>query len=163
MNVTADTSLTVSTSPAVDSIISSPVTISAGSSSATFYLSQSTPLSSIDIDVTDGTATDPDDGGSDDPPIDFVDTAFRFYANGSNVDSTPIGTQIAGKSSATAPDSQTLTLRAVQTNSDTGACTTALTGTQAVNIAYECDDPSNCSGSDLLSFTGAETKNSQPK
>jgi MSHA biogenesis protein MshQ len=157
VNVSKDTRLTITTSPSVDSIISSPVIISAGTSSASFYLNQGSPLSNIDIDVTDGAASDPDDAGTEDPLINFLDSAFRFYVNGSHTDSTAIGTQIAGKPSATAPGNQTLTLRAVRTNTDTGACEAALEGTTAVELAYECNDPTTCTASDLLSLTGVNT------
>ncbi|MCG6199698.1 DUF6701 domain-containing protein [Psychromonas antarctica] len=157
VNVLNDTSLTVTTNPSVDSIISSPVIISAGTSSASFYLNQGSPLSNIDIDVTDGAASDPDDAGTEDPVINFLDTAFRFYVNGSHTDSTAIGTQIAGKPSGTAPGNQTLTLGAVRTNTDTGACEAALEGTTAVELAYECNDPTTCTASDLLSLTGVNT------
>lgn len=153
-NVSSNTDITVTTSPAVSSIISSPATIPAGASSTSFYLNQTSALANIDIDVTDGTATDPDDAGSEDPAISFLDTAFRFYADGDNTDTTPIGTQIAGKPSSTAPGSQALTLRAIRTNTDTGACEAALTGSQSVDIAYECNNPTTCVGSNLLELTG---------
>jgi MSHA biogenesis protein MshQ len=158
-NVTSDTSITVTTTPAVDNIITSPVTMLSGTSSVSFYINETSVLANIDIDVTDGTASDLDDGGSEDAPFDFLDTAFRFYAGGSNTDSTPIGSQISGKPSNITPGNQNLTLRAVRTNTDTGACEAALQGTTAVDLAYECNNPTTCTASNLLSLTGSSTGN----
>lgn len=154
ITVNSDTVLTISTNPAVDNIIPSTVTIPDGQSSVTFNINQTTPLANIDIDVTDGTATD-DDGSAEDPPISFVDTAFRFYANGSNTDTIPIGVQISGKNSNVAPGNQSLELAAVRTNTDTGACENVLNGVQTVGFAYECENPVACSSSDRLDITGS--------
>ena len=161
VTVASNTSLSVTTNPAVDAAIPANPVILAGDSSVTFNLNQSSALANIDIDVSDGSATDLDDGGSEDPPISFVDTVFRFYADGANTDTTPIGTQIAGKPSGTAPGNQSLTLRAVRTNTDTGACEAALQGATTINIAYECNNPSACTSSNDLSFTGNSTVNAQ--
>jgi len=150
--VTSNTAITVSTNPAVDSIISSPVTMLAGASSATFYLNESDVVQNIDIDVTDGTASDLDDAGTEDEVFNFLDTAFRFYADNVHND---IDTQIAGKPSNVAPGNQSLTLRAVRTNTDTGGCEAALQGQTAVELAYECNNPTTCTAAnDLLTFTG---------
>jgi len=157
-SVTSNTDITVTTSPVVDSIITSPITMLAGTSSASFYLNESDVLANIDIDVTDGTASDLDDAGSEDAAFAFLDTAFRFYANTNNTDVTPIGTQISGKPSNIAPGDQSLTLRAVRTNTDTGACEAALQGTTAIELAYECNSPTTCTASDLLSFSGVTTE-----
>lgn len=161
VTVASNTPIAIKTTPSVDAVIPSTPVILAGDSSVTFDLSQSTALANIDIDVSDGSATDIDGGGAEDPPISFVDTAFRFYADGSNTSVNPIGTQIAGKASSVGPGSQSLTLRAVQTNTDTGACEAALQGATTINIAYECDDPAACTGSNALSFTGNATVNAQ--
>jgi MSHA biogenesis protein MshQ len=153
--VSSDTAITVSTTPTVTSIIPTTVSIPSGSSSTTFFLNQTSALSNIDINVSDGSATDLGDGGSEDPSIDFLDTALRFYTNGSST--TNIGTQIAGKASNVAPGAQSLTLRAVRTNTDTGACEAALQGTSAVNFAYECNNPTSCTANNLVTLTGANT------
>jgi MSHA biogenesis protein MshQ len=148
VNVLSDTSITVTTTPTVTGIISSPVTILAGTSSTSFYLQQTSALTDIDIDLTDGSFTDAE-GTSEDPRISFLDTAFRFYADDSNTDTIPITTQISGKQTTLAPDNQTLALRAIRTNTDTGACEAALAGTQTVSFAYTCVNPSSCSSSEL--------------
>ena len=156
INVLSDTSLSITTTPAVSAIITSPVTLLTGTSSTTVYLQQGSVLANIDIDASDGTFTD-DEGSSEDPRISFVDAAFRFYADGNNIDTTPIATQISAKPSAEAPNVQSLELRAIQTNTDTGACEAALTGTQTVNIGYRCQNPDTCSSAQL-SFTADETQ-----
>ena len=160
INVLSDTSLSITTAPAVSAVVTSPVTLLTGSSSTSVYLQQGSILANIDIDVTDGTFTD-DDGSAEDPKISFLDSAFRFYADGNNTDTTPIGTQISGKPSIEAPGVQSLVLRAIQTNTDTMACEAALAGARAVNIGYRCTNPDSCSSAQL-SFsgigTGAETK-----
>ena len=156
VSVVSDTSISVTTNPVVTSIVTSPVTLFAGTTSTSIYLQQTSLLSDIDIDVTDGNKTD-DDGSLEDPLISFVDTAFRFYANGNNTDTTPINTQISAKSSTTPPSNQSLALRAVRKDTDTGACEAALTGVQAVDIAYRCKNPSSCSATQL-SFTADETQ-----
>jgi len=157
INVLSDTSINLTTSPSISGIVTSPVTMLTGTSSASIYLQQTSSLANIDIDVSDGVFTD-DEGSSEDPRISFLDTAFRFYADGNHTDGTPIGIQISGKPSTTkAPGTQILTLRAIQTNTDTGACEAALTGIKAVEIAYTCMNPDNCSSAEL-SFIANETK-----
>jgi len=156
-NVTSNTDITITTNPVVDSVISSPVTMLAGTSSVSFYLNESDVLTNIDIDVTDGTASDLDDASSEDEVFDFLDTVFRFYADSKNTDDTPIGTQIAGKPSNVSSGNQSLALRAVRTNTDTGACEAAIEGTTAVELAYECNNPTTCTASNLLSLTGVGT------
>jgi len=146
-----NTDIDIVASPAVENIISSPVTILAGSSSATFDIKQTTALSNIDFDVSDGSATDLDDGGAEDLLFNFVDTAFRFYANGS---ANTIGNQVAGLSTT----GQNLTLKAIKSDDATGACIAALSGTTSVDIAYECNNPTVCTNNDLLDFSAAETK-----
>ena len=116
--------------------------------SAQFWLRKTTATTAphMDVDVSDGTAGDVD-GSSEDPgTIEFRDSAFRIYADGVN---NAIGTQIAGKSSNVAPGDQVLTLKAVQTNTDTGACDTVLTGVTSVQLGYECVNPVSCSSRPL--------------
>jgi hypothetical protein len=154
VNVGNNIDLTISTTPVVDNIITSPLTLPADESSVSFYLNQSSPMSNIDINVTDGSATDLGDSGLEDPVISFLDAAFLFYSDGNST--TPIGSQIAGKPSDTSPSDQVLTLRAVSTNTD-GACKAALQGTSNVKFAYKCNNPNTCTSSDLLYVTGASS------
>jgi MSHA biogenesis protein MshQ len=109
---------------------------------AEFWLTQTTATTAphIDIDVTDGTATDVDPG-AEDARAQFADTAFRFFADAV---AEGIGTQIAGKSSSVAPGNQALQLRAVQTSTTTGACQAALGGVTDVELAFSCNNPTTC-------------------
>lgn len=152
----SDTNINISTTPSVGSIIPSTVTMLAGTSTASFYLQQTSALTNVDIDLTDGNFTDKE-STSEDPRISFLDAAFRFYADGSNTDTNPIATQISGKPSNLAPNNQSLALRAVRTNTDTGACEAGLAGPQTVSFAYNCVDPDNCIATQL-SITADETK-----
>jgi MSHA biogenesis protein MshQ len=113
-----------------------------------------TTASIVDIDIIDDTGNTEASGtalAGDDPPLDFRDTGFRFYADGV---ANSIGTQIAGKESNIAPDSQLLTLRAVQTNTDTMACEARLTGPQTIDMAFECITPTTCQTNNGVQISG---------
>ncbi|NIB44397.1 hypothetical protein HBA55_32685 [Pseudomaricurvus alkylphenolicus] len=130
-------------------------TFSGGETSVTLGLVRTTP-GTLDIDVTDGSASDPDGDAIEDQDIVFADTAFRFYGNGT-VDN--IGTQIAGKDSDVMPGNQTLTVRAIGTDTNTGECT-ALTSGGNVNIgfAYTCVNPGSCATTtDGMAINGTRT------
>lgn len=101
--------------------------------SVTLYLHQLTEAT-VNVDVTDGAANELP---IEDPNIDFLDTALVFDGDIATVSLQQIASQIAGKSSL-------LLLRAVQKNTTTGACEARLTGTQNVDLAFECDTPSSC-------------------
>jgi MSHA biogenesis protein MshQ len=154
INVLSDTSIDVMTTPAISGIVTSPVTMLTGTSSTRLYLQQTSELLNVDIDVTDGSFTDVE-GSSEDPRLSFLDTAFRFYADASNTGVIPINTQISGKSSLVAPDNQSLVLRAIRTNTDTGACEAGLAGPQTVSFAYTCIDPDFCSATQLSVIANA--------
>ncbi len=130
---------------------------SGSESSVRFWLTKKsvTTAPHMDIDVSDGTASDLDNGGAEDPGnIEFKDTGLRFYADSVN---NAIATQIAGKASNINPNSQSLTLMAVETNSETGACETVLKGTTDVLLAVGCINPSSCSRPLYLGSTSAST------
>ncbi|MCG8427737.1 MAG: hypothetical protein MI754_10320 [Chromatiales bacterium] len=103
----------------------------------------------INIDITDTNGIT--ESSSADPSLTFVDTAFRFYADGV---SSAIGPQLAGKTSTLTPGNQALTLRAIRTDTATGACTARLTGSQSVEMAFECDNPSSCKTANGVSISG---------
>ncbi|HEY9050734.1 MAG TPA: DUF6701 domain-containing protein, partial [Gammaproteobacteria bacterium] len=103
----------------------------------------------IDINVSDGSVIE---NATEDANAEFANAIFRFFAAGSP---ESIGTQIAGKASNVAPGNQTLQLRAVQTSTTTARCVPALQGTTSVNMAYECNNPTSCSASNLLTMTTA--------
>lgn len=77
----------------------------------------------------------------------FATTGF-ILASAANGVAASIPPQIAGTSS------NTYYLRAVRSNSTTKACETALTGSTTVNMAYECNNPTTCSTSNLMSING---------
>lgn len=66
----------------------------------------------------------------------------------------------AGGAAATIPaqtagvSSSTYFLRAVRTSTTTQACEAALSGANTVNFAYECNNPTTCSSSNLMSVNG---------
>lgn len=122
-------------------------TFGSGEQQVALYLSHTVAANDIDIDVNDSGITDLDGDVIEDPNINFVEAALRFYADGV---ADVIGNQIANKDSDVAPDAQNLTLRAVRTNTDTGACEAALQGDQTVRMAYRCVNPSSCIGGESL-------------
>jgi len=119
-----------------------------GETSVALFLSHTTPATTpdVDIDIVDNNAiTDNNGDPAEDAVLEFVDAAFRFYAgDGVTQVANTLGTQIAGKESNLAPGNQVIQLRAVQTNTDTGACEARITGAQAVEMGFECDNPTSC-------------------
>lgn len=77
----------------------------------------------------------------------YSDAGFIFSATAGGVGAT-IPAQVAGTSSGT------YYLRAVKTNTTTQACEAALVGTNTVDFAYECNNPSTCSAPDLMTVNG---------
>lgn len=132
-------------------------TFDGSENSVVFGLTKTSATSAphMDIDVTDGSTSDLDGDVTEDINLEFRDTAFRFYADGVN---NAIATQVAGKPSSVVPGNQALTLRAVQTNTDTGACQARISGSQTVQMAFECIDPNSCKTNNGVSITeGAVT------
>jgi MSHA biogenesis protein MshQ len=147
VNVDQTETVIISSPSSLDSLPSS-ASVTSGNSSGTFNVSHSSALAGVNINVSADGGNITDGVGNEDLDIDFVEAAFRFYADASNIDTTPIATQIGGKT-----NSQTLELRAIEANSDTGACEAAIEGARNVEIAYECENPIACSSS-KLNFTG---------
>lgn len=118
-------------------------TFDTGESSVELLLSNSSEAD-IDIDVVDADPSITDiEGSAEDPILSFSDTGLRFYndadADGDADGNDPIeDTIVAGTASGQ------WILRAVQTNSGTGACEARATGALNVNLAYECIDPDTC-------------------
>lgn len=75
-------------------------------------------------------------------------TAGFVFAGSTTGASTTLPTQTAGTASST------YYLRAVQTGTTTGACIAALSGLQAVNMAYQCNNPTTCYAGNLMSVNG---------
>ncbi|MGE0486831.1 MAG: DUF6701 domain-containing protein [Gammaproteobacteria bacterium] len=118
---------------------SAQYTFAPGETAVGLWLAQTTPAL-VDIDVVGGGART--EAAGEDALLDFRDTAFRFYADGV---ADAIGSQVAGKDSNLAPGAQAVTLRAVRTNTDTGACEARLLPAPVdVDLAFECLDPGSC-------------------
>lgn len=177
-NTTTITLSTTSTNPGTESwslktgggggTFSAPdqYTFSGSETFVELWYSQTTPETAIDIDITDGTITDVDDGNNgngkdgEDPSINFTNTAFRFVDT-ATTNAIIIGTQIGGKPSSTAPSSQTIGLEAIRTNDSNGECQPLFVSqTTSVSFGYECNNPTTCSGTDLLNLSPELTYNS---
>lgn len=121
--------------------------------SAVFAL-RDTYAETVTIIVTDGavTATSGTALASEDGPLTFAASGFRI-TNGANVGTT-IPTQTSGVTST-----QSLALQAVQTNTNTGACTAVFARGQTVNVslAYQCTNPTTCIAGQSLSLTNNGT------
>lgn len=109
----------------------------------TAYLQQTTPAT-LNIDVTDGSASEIT---SADPDIIFTDTGLRFYD-----DSTALGllpNQVAGTLDPNP------VLRIVRTDNETGACVARVQNRALdVNLAFECRNPVSCVGGQTLNLNG---------
>jgi len=96
--------------------------------------------------VTQDNTTSPI-GSNCDANLNFTQAGFIFSsAAGGGISAIP--TQVAGTTSGT------FYLRAVQATTTTQACTAALTGANTVNFGYECNNPTTCSASNLMTITG---------
>jgi MSHA biogenesis protein MshQ len=74
-------------------------------------------------------------------------TAGFVVASAANGASTTVPAQTAGTGSAG------YFLRAVQSNTSTGTCTAALTGSNTVDWAYQCNNPTTCSSGNRVTLT----------
>ncbi|MGH1371202.1 MAG: DUF6701 domain-containing protein [Cellvibrionaceae bacterium] len=134
------------------SLVGNQYTYAGGETSVELGLVKTTPAT-LNIDITDGTATE-NSGGSEDENLVFVDTAFKFFSD-DVVDA--IGTQISAKSSDQAPGAATLTIRAIHSDPATGRCEALLTGLpENIGLAYECNNPSNCALTNHLTLNGVD-------
>jgi MSHA biogenesis protein MshQ len=85
--------------------------------------------------------------------VDFKDSGFLF---------SDIPTQISGKSSAVGFDATTLTLKAIETDNNTGACVGSFPdgGDVQIDLSYSCDDGS-CSEPIILTNNSINASVSQ--
>ena len=120
-----------------------------------------TSVADIDInivDVTNAAITDKDDGGVEDLPLSFRDSGLRFYADTNNDGSADVGASgdlLPIQSPLVAGDvSQQMILRAVETSAETQACVARVTGSQSVNMAYECVNSDTCVRDKDLEISG---------
>lgn len=99
----------------------------------------------IDIDIVDiaNSALTDDDGSLEDPSLSFRETALRFYndadGNGNADGNDPIASPVISGQVSTP-----FVLKAIETNTQTGACQARLLGDRDVDLAYECVNPLFC-------------------
>ncbi len=141
------TNVTLSTSPATGVWVGgNTYSFNGSTSSFTKYLQQTTPIS-LTMTITDG-------ANSNSGTINFVDSALKFYGSSTlNL----IQNQVAGIPSGNPAATNTPILKAIRTDTVTGACVAQVTGTKSVDLAYECVNPSTCVGQ-VLSINGSVTK-----
>lgn len=79
--------------------------------------------------------------------LPFASAGFIFSTTTTGA-TTTIPAQVAGTSSGT------YYLRAVQMGTQTGACVAALTGATTVSFANQCNNPTSCNATNLMSVNG---------
>ena len=133
--------------------------VNAGNGSATYTFDGSengtvilglkdTFAETVNINVTDGTVSELSGAAlvTEDNDLVFDQAGFNFLGDWV-LDN--IGPQIADKPSNIAPGVQLLEIQAIRTNDDTGACEGALTGSHAIDLAFECLDPAICTANQV--------------
>lgn len=135
-------------------------TFTSAETSMELWLSN-TSVAAIDINIVDvGNAgiTDTNDGGVEDVLLSFSDSGLRFYAdanNDGNADVASGGGLRPIQSPLTAGSvSNQMILRAVETSTETQACMARVTGSQNVNMSYECVNAGTCVRDKDLEISG---------
>lgn len=144
---TGVTSVTLSASNG-GSLSASTISLSSGSGttylrltsagSSTLALGSVSPSASNSLVCKNG-------GVSGSCAVTFNDTGLRFVA-ADGVSAIP--NQVAGQS-------YTAKLRAVQTNTTTGACQARVSGSRTVNLGFRCVNPSSCISGQALTVNGS--------
>ncbi len=93
----------------------------------------------VNIDVDGG-----NEGGGEDPDIQFFDSGFRFIDSSDNL----IGTPDNYFHQVSAEESGSFFLQAIRTDNDTGSCTGVFSDGADVDLRLgaECSNPSTCAG-----------------
>lgn len=135
-------------------------TFTAAETSMELWLSN-TSAAAIDInivDVANAGITDKNDGGVEDFLLPFNDSGLRFYADTNNDGSADMasgGGLLPIQSPLTAGSvSNQMVLRAVETSTETQACIARATGSQNVNMSYECVNAGTCVRDKDLEISG---------
>jgi MSHA biogenesis protein MshQ len=136
----AGTIVSLSTLPATGTWTTASYSFTGTETSFVTYLRQLS-VATLNINVTDGARNE---SASFDPAISFVDTGLKFYNASGGI--SPIANQRAGVTTSTP------ILKAVRTNTNTGACEARAVGTRNVNIGYECVNPTTCISGQTLSL-----------
>jgi len=116
-----------------------------------------THAETVSINVIDGAGITEQSNsatGADDPNLIFALSGFKFiYGNGSAPTTEIIPVQTSGRPLNQSLAYQPLKIRAITTDLDTGVCTGLFTNNQSVELALECNDPSNCNSSTASQFS----------
>lgn len=143
----AGTQITLSTTPAGGTWMGGNTVVFNGSTvSADVYLQQTMPAT-LNINVTDGLATE---SGSEDPDITFAEVGLRFYGNDTLA---TLPNQVAGEL-----DSNPV-IRVVEADTDGETCQPRIQNeSRDVGLAYECRDPGTCSIGQTLNLAGTSVQ-----
>lgn len=135
-------------------------TFTAAETSMELWLSN-TSVAAIDInivDVANAGITDTNDGGVEDFLLSFSDSGLRFYADTNNDGSADVasggGLQPIQSPLTAGSISNQMILRAVETSTQTQACIARVTGSQNVNMSYECVNAGTCVRDKDLEISG---------
>lgn len=116
-----------------------------------------THVENISINVVDGAGITEQSNSAtaaDDPDLEFSRSGFKFiYGTGAAPTTEVIPVQISGKPFGQDFAYEPLKIRAITTDLDTGVCTGLFTGNKAIDLALECNNPSNCNGSSNSQFS----------
>lgn len=129
-------------------------------SSVTFGLSDpTTTAESLVIGATSSAITTTSGSAATCTPSDYTfgstcNAALSFAPAGFIVSGSTGGAGATIPAQVAGMNSSTYYLRAVKTNTTTQACEAALIGANTVNFGYECNNPTTCSGSNLMSVNG---------
>jgi MSHA biogenesis protein MshQ len=132
---TAGTQITLTTTPNTGVWAGGNTYSFSGSETFVTKYLQQTSGATLNVNVTDGSHSEL---GSLDPSITFANAGLRF---------STIATQEAGVDGS-------VSLQAVRTDNDTGACVAQVTGTQPVKLAYVCNNPTTCVSGQPLTLAG---------
>jgi len=140
---TVGTQLTLSTSPTTGTWAGgNTYSFTGGEMMAVKYLQQTT-AATLNINVTDGTYAE---SSGLDPNITFVTSAIKFYNNATTVG---LQNQVAGMGNSNA------VLKALRTDSNTGACIAQVTGTRTVKLGFQCVNPTTCISGQNFAVNGS--------
>lgn len=123
-------------------------------------LLKDTHVETVSINVIDNGSGATETSGSalpaEDPALVFAESGFRFI---DAADVPLIGTQIAGKESATAPNAQSLYLQAIRSSDNGASCTGVFADgvTANIDLGSICSNPGSCLAGQRVSVSNNVT------
>ncbi len=146
----AGTQITLTTSPSTGSWMGGDSYSFTGTeNSVTKYLQQ-TSAATLNINVNDGARSEI---SSLDPSITFAHSALKFYSDATGSAASAIMlNQVAGTVTGTGNNQPIL--KAIRTDTNTGACVAQTTGTRPVNLGYVCRNPTSCVAGQTFTVNG---------